>query len=258
MGPESMQSVVISAGETMTNISIKIIDDADEEDNEVFLLVLVGSNCISQPLTDSIITVEIVDDDEGIYLLVVLYLDWYIGSYRIANNFLSLYIAMASGDPHFTVPLLSGNTLCYGVQGYPGLTFNLVSNYHFVINALFIDDASQNNTDATWIGKLAVIPRDVNQGPVIIFDSFTEMVIVKGQSDFKASVICQISISGSSSVAVKFTKGLSQHLSDPTVHVVYRHPMAGFSVTFHSNHLDVDWHIHDDYITQSHGLMGKH
>ena len=165
---------------------------------------------------------------------------------------------MVSGDPHFTVPLLSGKTLCYGVQGYPGLAFNLVSNHHFVINALFIDDASQNDTDATWIGKLAIIPRNVDQEPVIIFDSFTETVTVKGQSDFKASVVRQISISGSSSVAVKFTKGMSQHISDPTVHVVYRHPMAAFSVTFHSNHLDVDWHIHDNYITQSHGLMGKY
>ena len=133
----------------------------------------------------------------------------------------------------------------------------MVSNHHFVINALFIDDASQNGTDATWIGKLAVIPRNVDQGPVIIFDSFNETVTVKGQSDFKASVVHQISISSSSSVAVKFTKGMSQHISDPTVRVVYRHPMAAFSVTFHSNHLDVNWHIHDDYITQSHGLMGK-
>ena len=166
-------------------------------------------------------------------------------------------VAMVSGDPHFTVPLLSGQTLCYGVQGYPGLAFNLVTNHRFVINALFIDDVSQNDTDATWIGKLAIIPRNVDQGPVIIFDSFTETVIIKGQSDFKASVVHQISISGRNSVAVKFTKGISQHTSDPTVNVIYRHPMAGFSVNFHGNHLDVDWHIHDDYLAQSHGLMGK-
>ena len=162
-----------------------------------------------------------------------------------------------SGDPHFTVPLLSGQTLCYGVQGYPGLAFNLVSNYHFVINALFIDDASQNDTDATWIGKLAIIPRNVEQEPVIIFDSSTQQVIIKNQSEFKASIVRQISISGSNAVNVKFTKGISKHQSSPMVHVIYRHPMASFSITFHSNHLDVDWHIQDEYLTQSHGLMGK-
>lgn len=166
-------------------------------------------------------------------------------------------IATVSGDPHFTVPLLSGHTLCYGVQGYPGLAFNLVSNYHFVINALFIDDASQNDTDATWIGKLAIIPRNVEQGPVIIFDSSTQQVIVKDQSEFKASIVRQISISGSNAVNVRFTKGISKHQSSPIVHVIYRHPMASFSVTYHSNHLDVDWHIQDEYLTQSHGLMGK-
>lgn len=153
--------------------------------------------------------------------------------------------------------MLSGKTLCYGIQGYPGLAFNLITNHHFVINALFIDDASRNDTDATWIGKLAIIPRNVDEGPVILFDSLNETVVIKGQSEFKASVVRQISISGSNSVAVKFTKGISQHVNDPTVHVVYRRPMAGFSVTFHRNHLDVDWHIHANNLTQSHGLMGK-
>ena len=178
--------------------------------------------------------------------------------YIILGWFNVIYpIATASGDPHFTVPLLSGQTLCYGVQGYPGLTFNLVSNYHFVINAQFIDDTSQNDTEPTWIGKLAIIPCHVEQEPVIIFDSSTQQVIIKDQSEFKASIVRQISISGSNAVNVRFTKGLLKNNSSPTVHVVYRHPMASFSVTFHSNHLDVDWHIQDEYLSQSHGLMGK-
>lgn len=133
----------------------------------------------------------------------------------------------------------------------------MVSNRHFVINALFIDDASQNDTDATWIGKLAIIPCDVDEGSVIIFDSFTETVVVQGQSNFKATAVRQISISGNNSVAVKFAAGMYRNMNNPTVRVVYRYPLARFSVTFHRNHLDVEWHIHDDYLTQSHGLMGK-
>ena len=66
MGSESIQSVIITAGETTANISINIVDDVDEEDSEMFLVMLVGSNCISQPPAESIAVVEIIDDDEGI------------------------------------------------------------------------------------------------------------------------------------------------------------------------------------------------
>ena len=66
MGSESMQSVLATAGETAINISIKIVDDADEEETEMFLVMLVGSNCITHPLAESIAVIEIIDDDEGI------------------------------------------------------------------------------------------------------------------------------------------------------------------------------------------------
>lgn len=66
MGSEDMQSVIIAAGETTANISIKIIDDVDEEDSEMFIVMLVGSNCIGVLPQEIIMTVDIVDDDKGI------------------------------------------------------------------------------------------------------------------------------------------------------------------------------------------------
>jgi len=63
------------------------------------------------------------------------------------------------GDPHFMVPLLSEEILCYSVQGYPGLAFNLIYNEHFIINAYFVDSI-KGKSQATWIGKLAIIPRN--------------------------------------------------------------------------------------------------
>ena len=61
------------------------------------------------------------------------------------------------GDPHFTVPLLSKEILCYSIQGYPGLAFNLIYNKDFIINVLLVDTEG-DTSEATWIGKLAVIP----------------------------------------------------------------------------------------------------
>lgn len=70
MGSESLQSVVIAAGETRVNISIKILDDVDEEEDEMILVILVGSNCIREPPSESITTIEIIDDDEGSHIWV--------------------------------------------------------------------------------------------------------------------------------------------------------------------------------------------
>lgn len=59
-----MQSIVIPAGETVTNISLNIINDTDSEEDETFMVMLVESNCICHNLSESLTTVQIVDNDE--------------------------------------------------------------------------------------------------------------------------------------------------------------------------------------------------
>ena len=95
------------------------------------------------------------------------------------------------GDPHFIVPLSSKEVLCYSIQGYPGLSFNLISNKNFIINAHFVDSMG-DKTEATWIGKLAVIPQNSNKSDAVIFDSANQEVIMVSQGSFRASVIKQI------------------------------------------------------------------
>ena len=56
------------------------------------------------------------------------------------------------GDPHFLVPLFSNHLLCYSIQGYPGLAFNLIYNKNFIINAQFVDSVNDMK-EATWIAK---------------------------------------------------------------------------------------------------------
>jgi len=160
-----------------------------------------------------------------------------------------------TGDPHFTVPLMSQQLLCYSIQGYPGLAFNLISNSHITINAMFIDSI-QDNSEATWIGKMAIIPRGGDENcQTIILDSVNQEVIIEGQGHFKAAVVQEINIHGHNNISVKI--GVVKQVGNPVVHVVYTKPLASFDVTFHSNHLDVDWKIHDKMIQNSHGLMGK-
>ena len=158
------------------------------------------------------------------------------------------------GDPHFMVPLLSGNILCYSIQGYPGLAFNLIYTEGYIINALFIDSSEGN--EATWIGKLAIIPRHANKSEVVIFDSVKQEVVLVDQGQFKASVVDKISYDENGKMSVKFTPGIAKQAGNPTVHVKYGKPLANFDVTFYHNHLDVNWDITYDSITKIHGLMG--
>ena len=159
------------------------------------------------------------------------------------------------GDPHFTVPLPSDETLCYSIQGYPGLAFNLISNQDFIINALFIDSIGDEK-EATWIGKLAVIPRHANKSESVIFDSVKQEVVLVDQGHFRASVVDKISFDESGKISVKFTPGIAKQAGNPTVHVKYDKPLASFDVTFYSNHLDVNLDLKYDSVPDIHGLMG--
>ena len=159
------------------------------------------------------------------------------------------------GDPHFTVPLASGDKLCYSIQGYPGLVFNLIYNHNYIINALFIDSHG-DEIDATWIGKLAVIPKNSNKSDSVVFDSVKQEVILVNQGHFAAAKIHKVVFDETGKMTVKFTRGVAKQTGNPKVHVEYTKPFATFDVSFHDSHLDVDWNIQYDDIPEMHGLVG--
>ena len=160
------------------------------------------------------------------------------------------------GDPHFIVPLLSKEVLCYSIQGYPGLAFNLIYNKNFIINAQFVDSIG-DATEATWIGKLAVIPQNATSSNAVIFDSVNHQVIVVGQGSLSASMIKEIIFNENG--MVKFTQAAEKQLGNPIVHVTYSEPQADFDVTFHTNHLNINWNFPSSTyeLPTMHGIIGK-
>ena len=142
------------------------------------------------------------------------------------------------------------------MQGYPGLTFNLIYSENFIINALFVDSII-DKMEATWIGKLAVIPQDTKKShQAVILDSTKQEVILMNQGHFTASKISKISYDASGKMNVKFTLGSANHVGNPQVIIEYDKPFARFDVKFYHNHLDVNWDMkhHDGY--KIHGLIG--
>jgi len=162
---------------------------------------------------------------------------------------------MVVGDPHFVVPLLSNQTLCYSIQGYAGLAFNLISNEDYVINAMFID-SDEDTTESTWIGKLAVIPRNMNKSQAVFFDAITQEVNILGEGTFKASMVSQIIFKRNQSVSFKLAMSTAKKQTT-TVNVVYDQPKASFTVHLFHNKIDVDWNMHYEATSNIHGLMGR-
>jgi len=160
------------------------------------------------------------------------------------------------GDPHFSVPLFYGGKLCYSIQGIPGLAFNLLSSKHLIINALFIDSVN-DPTQATWIGKLAVISHHVGESQLIVFDSVSQSIKMLDNGYINAQFLHHVIINETGNIAIKTTHGVNRQAGNPTVTVFLSNPVASFDVTFHKDHLDVNWKMQTDKMDGSHGLLGR-
>ena len=153
------------------------------------------------------------------------------------------------------MPLQSGKLLCYSIQGYAGLAFNLIHSDSIIVNAQFVDSVG-DTSEATWIGKLAVISQLVHKKQTVIFDSITRDVIIHGYGKIKAAVIKSITFYENGKV--KCIQAAKEQGGNPTVHVEYIKKQAIFDVEFHKDHLDVKWDLHYDKLHDLGGLIGKH
>lgn len=158
------------------------------------------------------------------------------------------------GDPHFIVPLLSKEFLCYSIQGYPRLAFNLFYSKKLVINAEFVDSEG-DTTEATWIGKLAVIAKKSNTSNAVVFDSVNQQLIVVGEGSFKAAFIKEVVFSEDGNI--KFIESINKQAGNPIVRVVFTKPEAELDVTFYTNHLDINWNVQYEEVSELHGLIGE-
>ena len=160
------------------------------------------------------------------------------------------------GDPHFIVPLWSGKMLCYSIQGYPGLEFNLIHSSSLVINAQFVNTIGDvDDSEATWIGKLAVILQYGPKTQTVIFDSINRDVIIFGYGKMKADVIKNLTFYKNGTV--KCVQTVRNEVANPTISLHYIKEQASFDIEFHKNHLDVSWNLQYNKLHELEGLIGK-
>ena len=245
---------------------ITIKDNPYHDGNRKFLFHVEGPYGI-----DVWVEICIWDDEWGMFTLKFTILFCIIATRRYAHSCVYVHATVCIGtvwynmhnacftemygDPHFSVPLLHGGKLCYSIQGIPGLAFNLLSSRHLIINALFIDSVN-DPTQATWIGKLAIIPQHIGEPQPIIFDSVSQSIKIVGQGYFKPEFLQRVVINETDNIVIKTTHGLNRQAGNPTVTVFLTNPVASFDVTFHNDHLDVNWKMQSDEMDGSHGLLG--
>jgi len=117
-------------------------------------------------------------------------------------------------------------------------------------------DTEGDTSEATWIGKLSVIPLTKGQSNAVVFDSVNQEVVIVGKGNLKAAMIKQIIFNENGTA--KFTQTMKKEKGNPVIRVMYTKPHAKFDVTFYKNHLNVDWSLNYDELHDSHGLMGMY
>ena len=138
---------------------------------------------------------------------------------------------------------------------YPRLCWTGIQPNRIIVNAQFVDSVG-DTSEATWIGKLAVISQLVHKKQTVIFDSITRDVIIFGYGKIKSAVIKSITFYENGKV--KCIQAVKKQGGNPTVHVEYINKQAIFDVEFHKDHLDVKWDLHYDKLHELGGLIGKH
>ena len=155
-------------------------------------------------------------------------------------------------DPHFSVHLPSGHTLCYTVQGEHNTNFNLYSSNRLKINARFVPDEI---TDNTWLGVIGITIIDSgNKATQLMFEASNQQIYIADDVILKASTIEKLVFKDGRLVIVNTPRRLS--LISPKVHVDIRDSRLNFTISFVKNqHLDLLWHS-TGQDESMHGIIG--
>lgn len=159
-------------------------------------------------------------------------------------------------DPHFAIFLSSGKLLCYTVQGEHNFAFNLISNEHMQMNALFVPDSVRE--EVTWIGSLGVIVQNTHfQGSNVTrlqFDAKVNLIHINGKVTLEAKNIDEITFRNGKLI---ISEGpIVDGFHYPSVRVNLQDQGMVFTVNFTGEHLDMMWNKLKGN-QHSHGLIGK-
>ena len=162
-------------------------------------------------------------------------------------------------DPHFSVVLPSGQTLCYTVQGDHHRSYSLLSNRRMQMNAMFVPDSRQK--EVTWIGSLGMVfrPFGYRRGSkdavtTIRLEALGSLISINSRVNVTARNIDGISIKEG---VVRICESAPfDGFRYPSVRIMLEDHGLKFSVMFKKEHLDLFWQNTALQGEDTHGLIG--
>ena len=162
-------------------------------------------------------------------------------------------------DPHFFLPLLNGDHLCYSVQGQPDFMFSLIKDKYILLNAQFVLPASgESNTIAnvsTFLGNLGLLLMSP-KGKIISAEVCAKDRSIKVGDELvkidKNPVI--VTISTEYNISVNFGTALRDGSALLTIKTDVG---FGMKIRFYKKHLDLMITASKGLTKKADGLMGK-
>lgn len=160
---------------------------------------------------------------------------------------------MMGSDPHFSVLLPSGSFLCYTVQGKRGSIFNLISNEHLEMNALFVPDPNPSDKVKTWLGQIGITVKGLEKYMQLVFTAATSEITVNRKISIPSSIVEKLSFKTGRLVMMR-----TRRMKRPKVYIQYNDAGLHLSIVFvNDHHLDLIWHSTSTVTGKSGGLVGK-
>ena len=161
------------------------------------------------------------------------------------------------GDPHYAIPLPTGQLLCFTLHGDSKHIFNLISNSLVHVNARFIPDLRRPNV--TWIASvgisiLGVAYRGENTTK-IRFEAIQQQIFIGDNIILSARKVEKLTFSKG-----KLTVSNVVHLKsrkEVSVAVELEDVGMSFTASFKKFHLDIGWDKVSLQGRDSHGILGK-
>ena len=160
-------------------------------------------------------------------------------------------------DPHFSIALPSNKLLCFTVQGEHGFAFNLISNEHLHMNALFVPDSQRE--EVTWMGSLGIIAHYATNS----YQGKNKTSLKFDAKDAKVHIGEKVTLEarGIHSLVFKnnkmFITEAEQKEVYPSVTVNMADVGLHFTIRFVGEHLDIYWNDVAAQSPQSSGLIGR-
>jgi len=167
-------------------------------------------------------------------------------------------------DPHFSVPLLNGQDMCYSLQGEPYFAFNLISDPIVSINSYFIPPEKGKNLSefATFLGDIGILVQpeeckdscDSDDITKIVISATDRSIMIKGSKTELKDRNVQVLVENSTAI-IKLGDALEKG-DHPNLRVIIKQPPLAFKVQFVSEHLDLIVEDFRGISSSAHGIMG--